>query len=276
MEYLTIAISAALQGGAKILEIYQTADFQVEHKEDNSPLTLADKQSHRIITRILSSCEIPVLSEEGRNIPYAARRNWERMWIVDPLDGTKEFIKRNGEFTVNIALVEQNQPILGVVYVPAKDILYFGRKGFGAYRLEKASETFRLSENQSDLQSGLDKIMQTLSPLPLSDLRPSMFTIVGSRSHPSAELDAFVKKMEAEQGRIDFIAAGSALKICLVAEGSADIYPRLGPTMEWDTAAGQAVAEAAGAEMLDYGRGAPLTYNKENLLNPWFVVRRKA
>jgi 3'(2'), 5'-bisphosphate nucleotidase len=271
MALLTHAMMAALEAGREILSVYDT-DFSIEHKEDTSPLTLADKQAHQVITRRLAPFEIPILSEEGRNIAFHERQNWKQLWIVDPLDGTKEFIKRNGEFTVNIALVRAGKPVLGVVYWPVKDILYLGDHETGACKIQKASTQLKAGE-AGDFQNLLDKAFFKIEKLPLKDSKPSVFTIVGSRSHPSPELEALVEKIRKEYGGVDFISAGSALKICLVAEGAADLYPRLGPTMEWDTAAGQAVAEASGASVLDYEKKTPLTYNKENLLNPWFVVK---
>jgi len=271
--FLMGAIEAALDAGREILSVYDT-DFSVEHKEDQSPLTLADKKAHQVITSRLALFQIPILSEEGRGIDFNERKNWEQLWIVDPLDGTKEFIKRNGEFTVNIALVERGKPILGVVYWPVKDILYLGDGKIGAYKIEKASSLFQ-AEEAKDPVSILKSTLDQLERLPLKDSKPGVFTIVGSRSHPSPELEAFVQKMRKEHGEVNHISAGSALKICLVAEGAANIYPRLGPTMEWDTAAGQAVAESSGATVLDFEKNIPLEYNKENLLNPWFVVKKK-
>jgi 3'(2'), 5'-bisphosphate nucleotidase len=270
-ELLMASIQAALEAGREILSIYDT-DFSIEHKDDKSPLTLADKKAHQVITRRLSPFQIPILSEEGRGMVFNERKNWGQLWIVDPLDGTKEFIKHNGEFTVNIALVKSGKPVLGVVYLPVKDILYLGHQETGAYKIEKGSSLFKDGSAKAPAPI-LSNTLEKLEKLPLKKAKPSVFTIVGSRSHPSAELEALVEKMRREHGKVDFISAGSSLKICLVAEGVADLYPRLGPTMEWDTAAGQAVAEASGATLLEYEKGTPLEYNKENLLNPWFIVK---
>jgi len=268
--YLLAVIHAAIEAGQEILEVYQT-DFDIEHKKDDSPLTLADKRAHAVIERALSGFSLPILSEEGRNIPYSERKNWDTFWLVDPLDGTKEFIKKNGEFTVNIALIDHHRPVLGVIYVPVKNILYFSSQSTGAY-------TYMLPESELPKTMDLDNLINVSSKLPLrapvrefSDKRP--YTIVGSRSHATPELLAFVEKKKTEYDPVEFISAGSSLKLCLVAEGKADIYPRLGPTMEWDTAAGQAIAEGSGLLVKQYGTESPLSYNKENLLNPWFIVQ---
>ena len=239
----------ARQAGAAILGIYEQA-FEVETKADDTPLTEADRAAHTEIVRGLAEVtpEIPVLSEGGKDIPFARRRNWQHFWLVDPLDGTKEFIKRNGEFTVNIALVEQGEVIAGVVYVPVADILYLGRKGGGAWRETSAGGRESISVKQTDPAKGL--------------------TVVQSRSHPSPELEGYLQNFRVAET----VSVGSSLKFCAVAEGRADLYPRLGPTMEWDTAAGQAVVEAAGGTVLTLD-GQALRYNKNDLLNPHFVVR---
>jgi len=272
MKRLFISIQAAVDAGKTILDIYHT-DFMVSLKDDNSPLTLADQRAHKIIVRYLKPIDIPILSEEGRNIQFCERKDWEQLWIVDPLDGTKEFINRNGEFTVNIALTENGKPLSGVVYLPVKDRLYFADHRIGAYRLENAITILRRQKKTNDPPLDLKNIIDKSNKLPVHAPENKAFTIVGSRSHPSPELDAFVEKMRREHDTVKFISAGSSLKFCLVAEGRADIYPRFGPTMEWDTAAGQAIAENAGIRVLDYQTGLPLLYNKENLLNPWFMVK---
>lgn len=250
-QLLPHVVEAARRAGRAILEVY-TSDFDVEHKDDKSPLTLADKRSHDVIAGCLAALNngIPVLSEEGKDIPYDERKAWEYFWLIDPLDGTKEFIKRNGEFTVNIALIHQDRPVLGVIYVPVADVLYYGHEGAGSF-MEKGGKTVKLP----------------------SEGPCKRFTIVGSRSHASQELKDFVEEMKKKYGDAEFISSGSSLKLCLVAEGRADIYPRLGPTMEWDTAAGQVIAEQAGCVVRRHDTGEPLMYNKANLVNPWFVVR---
>jgi 3'(2'), 5'-bisphosphate nucleotidase len=268
--FLLDVVYAALWAGKAILEVYQ-GEFAVETKTDNSPLTLADKQSHEIIKSRLEPHRIPFISEEGREIPYALRKQWDRVWIVDPLDGTKEFVKRNGEFTVNIALIENQRPVMGVVYAPVPRWLYFASTETGAFKLSD------VDIDAMDPDAGLDTLMGMARKLPLdTQARPSVYTIVGSRSHATPELAEFVERKRLEQGTMEFIQAGSSLKICLVAEGAAHMYPRLGPTMEWDTAAGQAVAECAGAAVLVYEKDQPLGYNKPDLLNPWFIVERRA
>ncbi len=269
------SIHASLTAGDAILEIYES-DFSVEKKADDSPLTLADKRSHEIIDASLTEFNIPILSEEGRDIEYSVRQNWDQLWIVDPLDGTKEFIKRNGEFTVNIALVKNGLPVLGVIFVPVKNVLYFAERDLGSFKLSdsKCIEELKnqlLSEKKKE--SLLENLMSHSERLPIKRSTGSSCTIIGSRSHATKELDEFVKEKELEYDVVDFISAGSSLKFCLVAEGKADIYPRLGPTMEWDTAAGQAIAEIAGAGVFDLNTNSPLIYNKADLLNPYFIVQ---
>jgi 3'(2'), 5'-bisphosphate nucleotidase len=273
---LFLAIRAAVRAGHVILDIYSKDDIDVEYKADDSPLTLADTRSHRLIVQQLASTGIPILSEEGRNIPPSERRTWKRLWMVDPLDGTKEFIKRRGEFTVNIALIEDQRPVTGVVFAPAKRVLYFAAIGDGAFRLEDAGDLSGLVETAGeDAVAAFEQIRKRSQKLPLDTAVHTPFVIVGSRSHATPELHAFVEEKRRELGEVDFISAGSSIKYCLVAEGRADVYPRLGPTMEWDTAAGQVIAEAAGASMVRYDTGTPMVYNKEVLLNPWHIVTRK-
>jgi 3'(2'), 5'-bisphosphate nucleotidase len=271
--FLIISLLATLEAGEAIQKIYHTG-FQVEYKDDHSPLTLADKTAHGMIVQHLLESGIPILSEEGKAISFQERKTWKTLWIVDPLDGTKEFIKRNGEFTVNIALVKKGTPIMGVVYAPDRGLLYFAMQDLGTYKIDDP-EIIR--DYQEGIKTGritLKDILKTAQRLPLIDRKEKPYTIVGSRSHATPELEQFVADKREVFGEVDFIPAGSSLKICLVAEGRADIYPRLGPTMEWDTAAGHAVAEYSGARIYEYESGKALTYNKENLLNPWFVVEQ--
>lgn len=258
---LDIAIQAALEAGRAIMAVYESAACTVELKSDNSPLTCADLASNDVIMRFLKETTYPVLSEEGRSIPYAERREWNPLWIVDPLDGTKEFIKRNGEFTVNIALVQDAVPVCGVIFVPVTDILYFGAQDVGSFRIEMIGE-----------YPGLDAVLTSSTRLPQFHDRTA-YVIMGSRSHGSPELEEFVSKARNDHAQVELVPAGSSLKICRVAEGSADVYPRLGPTMEWDTAAGHAIVKFAGKGLTCWEIGGELAYNKENLLNPWFVVR---
>jgi 3'(2'), 5'-bisphosphate nucleotidase len=266
--------------------VYRSSDFEVKQKADRSPLTLADRNAHEVILAHLSKFSLPLLSEEGRDIPYEERKSWDTFWLVDPLDGTKEFIKKNGEFTVNIALISRSKPVAGVVLVPDKNRLYFASGKLGSYSADLSqiggwrnskladhgrSKNLTVSE-AADTVAELIGLSNRLPVNPSSD-RP--YTIVGSRSHATPELESFVEKKRRQYGRVEFISAGSSLKLCLVAEGRADIYPRTGPTMEWDTAAGQAIVENAGGKVLQYDIDKPLLYNKENLLNPWFIAKRK-
>lgn len=261
---LKTAIVAALQAGRDIIHIYNdpAQDFGIEKKADNSPLTLADKAAHHRIMGFLEPTGIPVLSEEGRHLPFEERSAWDCLWVVDPLDGTKEFIKKNGEFTVNIALVKNQIPVMGVIYVPAKDLLYWG-SGEGAFKAAvTCGETF----------PDVEEILSAGMRLPLETTVRDSFVVVASRSHMSADTQAYVDEMQRLHGKVELLSSGSSIKICMVAEGAADAYPRYAPTMEWDTAAGDAIARAAGCSVINAETGSPLKYNKEDLLNPWFLV----
>ncbi len=274
-ELLDIAIRAALEAGRDIMAIYDDpkADFGIERKADNSPLTRADKAAHARIMTFLEPTGIPVLSEEGAHLPYDIRRHWQRLWIVDPLDGTKEFIKRNGEFTVNIALIENGTPVMGVIYRPTPLPLPSGRGEAGAlYFGIRTPKVGAWRASITNPQSGLEEIKHTAQPLPFPHEKGRSWVCVASRSHLSPETAAFIEALRREHPDLQLASSGSSLKICLVAEGSADIYPRHAPTMEWDTAAGHAIALAAGREMVDATTGEPLTYNKPDLHNPWFIV----
>ncbi len=267
MDSLTLtAIKASLSGGKEILEVYNQEDFEVQLKSDDSPLTKADQLAHNAIMSFLESTGIPVLSEEGREMNFDERKDWDKLWVVDPLDGTKEFIKRNGECTVNVALVENGVPVLGVIYVPVKKELYFSNTEIGSYKVERVGSNTAVPEDINVLAEAGEK-------LPIEDEGRS-FTVVGSRSHMSVETEEFVSELKEEHGELEVLSKGSSLKICMVAEGSADVYPRFAPTMEWDTAAGQAIAMNAGFEMVRSDDNSPLVYNKEDLLNPWFIVRK--
>ncbi|MFC1811828.1 3'(2'),5'-bisphosphate nucleotidase CysQ [Thermodesulfobacteriota bacterium] len=282
-KYLLLALFAAGRAGEAILDVYQK-ETRVEYKDDKSPLTEADRRSHEIIEHYLSNqteSGLPLLSEEGRDIDYKTRKKWEYFWMIDPLDGTKEFINRNGEFTVNIAIIHGGRPILGVIYVPVNGTFYFAANGIGSYKLDNAEGLSLIHKTPETVEGTglLNRIINHSEKLPLSEQSTGSaskvpFTIIGSRSHATTELEDFVENMKDRYESVEFISAGSSLKFCLVAEGRADIYPRLGPTMEWDTAAGQAVVEQANGTVLNAGSSEPLKYNKENLLNPWFVVNR--
>ncbi|MEM9281887.1 MAG: 3'(2'),5'-bisphosphate nucleotidase CysQ [Verrucomicrobiota bacterium] len=245
----------AFRAGEEILEVYGT-EFSVDVKADDSPLTEADRRSNAVIVEALTRLypEIPVVSEETKTVDYAERASWEYLWMVDPLDGTKEFVKRNGEFTVNIALIRRGAPILGVVYQPVGEVIYWSSAGEGAWKLTGASgEPERLEGGEH--YSGLATVR-----------------VVASRSHLTEAVEDFVEDLKAQGKSVEFLSAGSSLKLCLVAEGSADVYPRLGPTMEWDTAAAHSVALEAGRQVIEHETTEPLRYNKENLLNPYFLV----
>ena len=259
---LEVAVLAALEAGSAIMEIYESDDFDVTVKGDNSPLTRADVASHEVIMKHLNTTEFPVLSEEGKAIPVRERQGWNTLWIVDPLDGTKEFIKRNGEFTVNIALVQNGRPVLGVIFVPVSGDLYFGSVEAGARKTQTGSMDWTASEWMSKGDA-----------IPF-DQGERPHTVVASRSHMSAETEDYIQALRDEFGEVDLISKGSSLKLCMVAEGRADCYPRLAPTMEWDTAAGQAICTSAGCEVLNWENSEELEYNRDNLLNPWFLVRR--
>ena len=264
-KFLYIAIRAALDAGKAIMDVYTdpNSDFEVETKADNSPLTKADKKAHNLISVALSVTPFPILSEEGKEVPFEERSGWETLWIVDPLDGTKEFIKKNGEFTVNIALVEKGVPVLGVIYVPVRKELYFAADLLGA---------FRITDIDSAHQPAVNEIQESAVRLPLF-MGHQVIVVVASRSHQSEETTAFIDNLRKQGQPVTLISSGSSLKICLVADGSADIYPRFAPTMEWDTAAGHAIARAAGCEIYHIDEKTPLRYNKKDLHNPWFIVK---
>ncbi|MFN8334861.1 MAG: 3'(2'),5'-bisphosphate nucleotidase CysQ [Cyclobacteriaceae bacterium] len=247
-ELLKIAMDAAEVASDKILEVYNSSDFQVDLKDDKSPLTLADRESHHAIEALLKGTGLPILSEEGKNIPYETRKEWKHFWLIDPLDGTKEFIKRNGEFTVNIALIENQTPILGVVAVPVTGDVYYASRGAGAYL------------KRPDFISPISK--RTPADLSKKGLR-----IVASRSHMNEETEAFIQKLDSPE----LISAGSSLKFMLLALGNADVYPRFAPTMEWDTAAAHAVINEVGLRVFRQGSEEELLYNKPDLLNPYFI-----
>ena len=231
----------------------------MDYKEDSSPLTDADRTAHGIILHGLHALypEIPFLSEEGDAIPYEIRKHWEAFWLVDPLDGTKEFIRKNGEYTVNIALVENGRPVLGVVYAPALDRMYYAKEGTGAWRQDAGQSAQKL-------------------PLRVNDSLEQKRTVVASKSHRSPETEAYIDELRKFTQELEVVSIGSSLKICLVAEGYADCYPRLGPTMEWDTAAAHIIALESDCMILERPKGGELLYNKLILENPHFVVHKKA
>ncbi|MCF6185271.1 MAG: 3'(2'),5'-bisphosphate nucleotidase CysQ [Bacteroidales bacterium] len=263
-DLILTAIKASVQAGKAILKVYESNDFHTSIKADNSPLTQADKNAHNVIMQILQTTNLPVLSEEGKDIPYSERKDWELFWLVDPLDGTKEFIKKNGDFTVNIALIENNIPVAGVIYIPVNGILYFAEKSIGAYKMDYLQWMGLEIEN-------LEFLIDISEKLPVD--KTEIFTVVGSRSHMNDETKEAFEKLEKEHGKIEIISRGSSLKLCMIAEGKADSYPRFGPTMEWDIAAGHAIVTAAGGSVTKID-SSPLNYNKENLLNPYFIAKK--
>jgi 3'(2'), 5'-bisphosphate nucleotidase len=259
-------IALAVEAGKAILDIYNLGATDITYKADRSPLTLADRNSHAVITRGLQKLsEFPMLSEEGTFMPFEQRKAWKTFWLIDPLDGTKEFIKRNGEFTVNIALIANGVPVLGIVHCPVVHTLYYGSERDGSFLMENI---------RFDNLHNLDTLMQKARKLPFATRR-KIFTVVASRSHRNQLTDKFIASLRKKYGRIHTAGIGSSLKLCLVAEGSADIYPRLGPTMEWDTAAAHAVVRYAGGSVICQESGLPLRYNKKDLCNPGFIARKR-
>jgi len=259
---LTIAINAAIEAGKAILDVYST-DFNIEIKGDESPLTQADKNANDVINKYLIKTDFPIISEENKQLEYALRKDWKTCWIVDPLDGTKEFIKRNGEFTVNIALVTNGNPILGVIYVPVSKTLYF--------TASDALTSYKIILENEDVS--VESIFINASEIKPTVKDVSVIKIVGSRSHLNEDTKKFISEIEKEN-KVEIVSKGSSLKFCLVAEGEAQIYPRYAPTMEWDTAAGQAICQAVGVKVIDQNTNEPLKYNKPNLLNSYFVVKK--
>ncbi|WP_308992670.1 3'(2'),5'-bisphosphate nucleotidase CysQ [Mariniflexile litorale] len=258
---LITAIKSAIYAGAEIMKIY-SGSFEVTLKQDNSPLTIADEHANTMINSYLEKTEIPIISEENKQVVYTIRKDWDTCWIVDPLDGTKEFIKRNGEFTVNIALIKNNKPILGVIYVPVSKTLYYANVSENkAYKYELNSHEYTESIFQNSVE---------LTPKKNDD---NQIKIVGSRSHKSEETEGFINILKSKGKDIDLVSKGSSLKFCLVAEGKANIYPRFAPTMEWDTAAGHAICSAVGLKVMQINENNELQYNKQDLLNPYFIVQ---
>lgn len=266
-ELLELAINAAIAGGKAIMEIYETP-FHVKYKEDDSPVTIADEKANAIIVEALQVSGIPVISEEKTAADWDTRKNFSNVWIVDPLDGTKEFIKRNGEFTVNIGLAENKRPSVGVIYMPALRDLYFAAPGIGSYKTNRHEIIALLSESE---KINLQKLLSVSEKMP-TILSRSKFTIVASRSHLSTQTYRFIENRRQSKGEVALTYAGSSIKMCWIADGVADEYPRFGRTMEWDTCAGQAIVEQAGRHFVNFHTGKPLEYNKEDLSNPDFLV----
>ena len=249
------------------MQIYKSDDFGIETKADSSPLTLADKAAHDIIQRHLLKTNIPILSEEGKHEEYQTRKHWQQLWIVDPLDGTKEFVKKTGEFTVNISLVQNSYPTAGIIFIPVTGELYYASADKGSFKVQLHKDWL--------IQTHINIVSSQKLPLAhQADIhKPTKkLCIVASVSHRSTETNQFIQVLEEKYGQAKVVSVGSSIKLCKIAEGSADIYPRLGPTMEWDIAAGQAIAECAGAYVVDWKTQSRFRYNRPQLLNNWFVV----
>jgi 3'(2'), 5'-bisphosphate nucleotidase len=259
-ELCELCKKVSVKAGLAIMGIYKN-DFEIELKADNSPLTIADKLSDQIIRDALLGTNIPIISEESKLLGFNQRKEWKSFWLVDPLDGTKEFISRNGEFTVNIALIDNGVPVLGVVYAPMLNQLYFGISDLGAFKVQTSTN----NEGQVVFENAVP-LPETISVKPL--------TIVASRSHMNRDTEDYVEKLKLSNSPVCLVSKGSSLKLCLIAEGSADLYPRFGPTMEWDIAAGHAVVLAAGGKMYKAYDKSDLEYNKTDLLNPYFIAER--
>jgi 3'(2'), 5'-bisphosphate nucleotidase len=256
---LKLAIDAAIQAGKKIIEIYNSDDFNLEYKLDDSPLTIADTASNKIIENILEASNIPILSEEGNILDFNNRKNLKHLWVVDPLDGTKEFIKKNNEFTVNISLIENSVPVIGVIYAPALNMLYFSEKKLGAYKV------FITSLDEFDHSNPLR--------LPLVK-KFKEYKVLTSRSHLNDNTLDYIDNLKVNNLKVVSVPMGSSLKFCLLAEGLADCYPRFSPCMEWDTAAGQIICDEAGFKVIDLKTMKPIVYNRENLINNYFIAKK--
>lgn len=262
-EYLEKALLASIMAGEVIMSVYGSK-FLVDFKEDKSPLTQADIRSHEVIIQILKDACLPFISEEEALIEYDIRKEWNLFWMIDPLDGTKEFVSRNGDFTVNIALIENRIPVLGVVYAPVPDELFFAEESLGAYKLKafsKIKKPFSLSE-----------VIQYSIRLPDANTKKEGYTVAASRSHLTNETSVFIDNLRKSEGEINLLSRGSSLKLCMVAEGSVDVYPRFGPTMEWDIAAGHAIVRCAGKDVKNSFTNQSLEYNKKDLVNPYFIA----
>jgi 3'(2'), 5'-bisphosphate nucleotidase len=260
VELIDVAIKASLLAGEKIMEIYVSGDFEMVKKGDSSPLTKADREAHLQILNILETTQIPILSEEGIHLHFDERKRWKTFWLVDPLDGTKEFISRNDEFTVNIALINENQPIAGVIYIPVSKELYVGIIDLGAYKIQNP-----------ELDATFEWISKHGEKLPLYQTTDE-FTVAASRTHPDDQTVAFIEALKKLHPDLKVLKKGSSLKLCMIAEGTVDIYPRFGSTMEWDIAAGHAIVKAVGKNIFHTDQQTEIHYNKENLKNPHFIV----
>lgn len=261
-QIINTAIKAAIDAGDEILKVYHSNDFGVEIKSDNSPVTIADKKASDLIVKALTKFNYPVLSEEEKEVPYPKRKDWSTLWVVDPLDGTKEFIKKNGEFTVNIALVQNEKPIFGIIYIPVLEEIFYGGKDIGSYKVMKADFKANTLENEMEGEK-----------LPNAQRDDDILMLTGSRSHGSEQTQHYFDTLKKNHPKIEFIKLGSALKFCRLAEGLIDIYPRFQYCMEWDTAAGHAILQGVNKDIKKVDDNLPLVYNKENLLSPFFIAQ---
>ncbi len=257
---LDIAIEAAIEAGEAIMDIYNSSSFEIEYKADSSPLTLADRTAHQIICSRLADSNFPILSEESNQIAFEERKQWDIFWLVDPLDGTKEFIQGNGEFTVNIALIEQHKPVAGIIYIPVTRELYVSHITIGAYKII-----------QPEKNSSFSTLINSAQNLPF-EKHDFTYRIIASRLHQNADTKQFIQMMQKIHPQTEIIYAGSSLKFCKIAENHADIYPRFAPTMEWDTAAAHALLKACGKNLVSVYEQQELTYNKQDLHNPYFIA----
>ena len=264
---LTTAVNAAVRAGAKIMEVYESDNFHINAKSDLTPITLADTLAHDEIKLNLGVTRIPVISEEGRSISYDERISWDLFWMVDPLDGTDEFIKKTHDFTVNIALIENGYPIMGIVYAPAHERLYFAAEEKGSYKKNHVIPNV-------DAAFTYEEIIENIVKMPIHNNEDKLI-VVTSRLNISSETSDYINNLRKENSNTLVIRRGSSLKMCMLAVGKAHIYPRLDTTWEWDTAASQIIAEEAGISVVSYDDGKRLSYNKEDMRNPWFVCKKK-
>jgi 3'(2'), 5'-bisphosphate nucleotidase len=262
------AINAAIRAGAKIMEVYESGELHIKAKSDLTPLTLADTLAHEEIKSNLAVTRIPVISEEGRSIAYDERSSWDLFWMVDPLDGTDEFINRTSDFTVNIALIQNGYPTIGIVYAPAYKRIYFAVKERGSYHKNNVKPDI-------NAQFNYDEMIENSVKLPIYNTNSNSLIVVTSRLHISPDTSDYVNELQKKYPDITVIRRGSSLKMCMLAVGKADIYPRLDTTWEWDTAASQLIAEEAGFTVCSVEDEKRLSYNKENMQNPWFICKKQ-
>lgn len=268
-ELFLASFNAAMKAGETVMDVFNSDNDQITVKSDNSIISIADQLAHNVIEDLLSPTRIPIISEEGRNIEYEERKSWDILWLIDPLDGTRQFIQKRKEFTINIALLVNNYPVMGLIYAPALSELYFACKGDGAYRL--------IVKNYNTTKCTFQELVERSSMLPLKTMKENAesFVILTSPHHINIETKNYIKEKRALYKQLVVRNVGSSLKMCLLACGEANVYPRHDSTYEWDTAAAQAILEEAGCSIKSLETGEPLTYNKESLLNPCFVCTSK-